>query len=122
MSTRASGIVTAIAALVFALGLPVTAAAQQQPQAPADITDSDLQSFAEAAAEVQALRQEWRPRLEAAEDEAEAAELQQQANMQMIAAVENSGITVDAYNQIAMAIQQNPELGEQVEEYMSELQ
>ena len=93
---------------------PLALAQQQQApqQAAADIevSDNQLQSFADAQGSLSEIQQDYSGQMENVEDPKKANELRQQANAEMIEAVKDSGLTVEAFNQIAQAVQNNPEL------------
>ena len=109
----------ALAAAVLALGMSAPALAQGSELPPASqITDDDLQSFAAAATQVQSLMDEWQPLIESAETPEEAATVGQQAQAELVMAVENEGLTVETYNHIAQLAQVDPEIQSKVQEYM----
>ncbi|WP_416138374.1 DUF4168 domain-containing protein [Halomonas sp. HK25] len=95
------------------------AAAPEQPQASApamDISDQQLQQFADASEEIVVISQEYTERLQAAEDEPAQQEVQMEANDKMVEAVEDSGLDVDTFNAIGQAVQQDPELMQRVQD------
>ncbi len=73
-------------------------------------TDTQVEGFAEAMADVQSLNEEFGPRVTAETDATAQATLQQEMNTRMTAAVEESGLTAQEYNQIAAAAQTDAEL------------
>ncbi|WP_241546844.1 DUF4168 domain-containing protein [Thiohalobacter thiocyanaticus] len=101
-------------------------AGQQQGQPPAaqqpggaaapqvDLSDQQVSQFKAAFDEISTIRQAYADELQNAEDPNKARELQQQAQSEMVEAVEDSGLSVQDYNRIAGAIQQDPELRSQV--------
>lgn len=95
------------------------AAAPEQPQAAApatDFTDEQLEQFAEVSQEIVVISEEYTERLQAAQDEAAQQEVQMEANDKMVEAVEEGGLDVDTFNAIGMAVQQDPELMQRVQE------
>lgn len=119
-----------ITTLMLTLGLTVTGAAvaqqdntgQQQRNMPnmqqqeqIDVTDAQLQKFADAQTQVQTIQEDFSGRLEGVEDQEKAYELQVEANKKMTSAVKDAGLDVQTYNQIAMAVQNDPELKSQLE-------
>jgi hypothetical protein len=95
------------------------AAAPEQPQAAApamDFSDEQLQQFAEVSQEIVVISEEYTQRLQAAEGEAAQQEVQMEANDKMVEAVEDGGLDVDTFNAIGMAVQQDPELMQRVQE------
>lgn len=113
-------------AALLSLGLAATAQAQQdsaanaeQPQATApaqDFSDQQLQQFADASQEIAVISQEYTQQLQSAEDEKAQQDVRQEANDEMVKAVQNSGLEVDTFNAIGQAIQQDPELMQRVQE------
>jgi len=112
----------AAALLAFALAAPLPAAAQtesdQPPVAAEDLSDAQLESFAAAAVEVSEITEQLQMQAQGVEDEAELMELQEQANTQMVAAVEEEGLTIEEYNMIFQVAQVDPELNERLVEMM----
>lgn len=88
---------------------------QQQPQS-VDVTDRDLEQFAEAEQGVREVQETYSERLQSIDDPQEQQELQQKANEEMRAAVTDAGLDVQTYNEISMAIQQDPELRQRYDE------
>lgn len=82
--------------------------AQQQPTK--DVSDEELQQFADAQAELAKIQQEYSQKLQNVEDPERATSLQRQANEEMKTAVKDVGLNVQSFNEIAMAIQNSPEL------------
>jgi hypothetical protein len=93
---------------------------QPQPPAPGqapgttEVSDEQIEQFAEAYSEVAQLRDSYTQQIVQAEDPDRATELQQEANEKMIEAVEDKGLTVGEYNMIAEAMDRDPELQERV--------
>lgn len=102
---------------------PQQAPAEMQQSVP-DISESDIESFADAYVHVQQLNQEYTAKLQAAEDENAATELQQEGQEKMRDAITDSGLTLEEYRQIANAANQSPEvqqrLGEAIEAAVGE--
>ncbi|WP_163559890.1 DUF4168 domain-containing protein [Halomonas sp. NO4] len=93
------------------------AATQQQPSVSAeDISDQQLQQFADASQEIAVISQEYTQRLQEAEDEQTQQEVRMEANDKMVEVVEDSGLDVDTFNAIGQAIQQDPEMMQRVQE------
>lgn len=94
---------------------------------PADITAQEvpdreeLETFTEAYVEIGELRAEMSSALEAAESAEEANALQQQANEQMMAVLEEKDMTVERYGTITTILNSNEELRADFEEIYIEL-
>lgn len=87
----------------------------QQQQAQQDFSEHELEAFAEAQPAIESISEEYASRLNEVEDPQKAAELRQEVNQEMVAAVTDTGIDVGTYNAIAQAMTQDPELAERVE-------
>lgn len=89
----------------------VTAEASQT-----DVSSAEVESFAAAMVDVQEIGQEWTQRMQETDDQEELSQMQQEAQEEMIGAIENHGMTVEEYNEIATAAQQDPELAQEIEQ------
>lgn len=93
---------------------PQTAIPAQATQA-ADYSESDLESFVDAAMKVMALRQTYQVQLQAADTEDQQRALVQQAQQEMKQAiVQTSGIDVPTYTAIGEAAQADKALSERI--------
>jgi hypothetical protein len=112
----------AFAFAAFALAAPLPATAQmeggQPPIAAEDLSTSQLESFAAAAVRVGEITDQLQAQAQGVEDQAELIRLQEQANMEMAAAVEDEGLTVDEYNMIFQVAQVDPEVNAMLLEMM----
>jgi hypothetical protein len=107
----------ALAIAAFALAAPAPAAAQaatEQPLPPQDLSQSQLESFAAAATRVGEITEQLQVEAQGVESEEELAQLQEQAHLEMINAVENEGLTVEEYNMIFQVAQVDPEVNAMV--------
>jgi len=97
------------------------AAGSAWAQAQAEFTDEQLESFVVAAVAVQELIREWNPRIEGAENAEQAAELREQANTELVEAVNGTdGITLEQYQEIGEAAQSDPDLASRIQEIHQE--
>ncbi len=96
-------------AVVVALGVAgvaTPAVAQDAAPAPApeqnliEPTEEQLEAFVSAFIEVNQIATRYTPQIQAAATEEEAQQIQQQAELEMIAAVEDTVLTVDIYTSI----------------------
>ncbi len=79
------------------------------------LTEEKLDSFVDAALDVQGVTEDFAPRAEAAETDAERQELAEEANTAIRGAIEETpGITIEEYVAIGQAAQQNPELAQRI--------
>ena len=114
---------TSLFALFMAAGASLASAQEaSQPQAPqaapamqaSDISDKKLEKFADSLGEIMEIRQDFTAKLEKTGDPAEAQQLQQQANEKMMETVENNNLSIEEYNAINHAVQNNPQLRDKV--------
>jgi len=126
MSERTSHALAIALALVAALTLGsmnglAQNAQQNQQTAPVEISNEDLQAFASASLEVQEISQQAKAQMASAEGSSEQEAVQQQAMEQMREAVQQSGLSVDRYNQIYQIAQADPQVASRIREYMVHL-
>ncbi|HLU20675.1 MAG TPA: DUF4168 domain-containing protein [Pusillimonas sp.] len=114
-------ITTACSAAVLALGVAAPSIAQQTPapaatqQAPVSYSDSQLEKFVAASKKVAVISQEYTPKLQATTDDATRQEVYREADEKMVQVVRDEGMTVEEFNGINQAIQQDPALMERVQ-------
>lgn len=83
-----------------------------QGQQPMNITDAQLQEFAEAQATVGQIQSKFQAQAQAVETQEEMQMIQQQASEQLAQAIQRTDLSVQEYNQIANAVQTDPQLRE----------
>ena len=98
-----------------AQGAPQGAPAGQMGGAQAEISEDDLQKFAEADSAVSEIRDDFSQRLSKAENQEEAQSLQMEAQEKMVEAVQSEGLEIPKYNEIATRLQSDPELQQRVQ-------
>ena len=110
----------ALAALAYVTPAPVAAQTEAEPPVvnPQDISQTQLESFVAAATRVGEITDQLQSEAQGIEDQAELAALQQQANVEMVAAVEQQGLTVEEYNMIFQVAQVDPEVNATLMEMM----
>lgn len=107
-------------AMMFALMIGLgSAAAVTAQEMDAEFTEQQLELFVEVQTDIDEIRTEYSARLATVEDPADAAALQEEAGQLMVDAVEEIGLEVATYNNIAFAIQNDPELLERVQSMMN---
>jgi transcription initiation factor IIF auxiliary subunit len=123
MTKLNSRISASLLALFMAAGASqAMAQAASQPQAPqaapavqaADISDKKLEKFADSLGEIMEIREDFTAKLEQTGDPAEAQQLQQEANQKMMETVENNDLSIEEYNAINQAVQNDPQLRDKV--------
>ncbi|HLS41736.1 MAG TPA: DUF4168 domain-containing protein, partial [Paenalcaligenes sp.] len=80
---------------------------------------TQLNNYAKAAKRVSDVVAEYQPKLEGAQDDNSRQQLLSEADAKMVSEVEGSGMSVQEYNGISVAIQQDPQLRQQVEEMVA---
>ncbi|MFN4263160.1 MAG: DUF4168 domain-containing protein [Thioalkalivibrionaceae bacterium] len=114
------------AATLLALGLmsgaayaqtaaPEGATGMDAPAAQVALTEQTIDTFVDAFVEVTKVRETYTERMADAADEEAAFELQNEAQEAMIEAVEGAGMSVQEYNEVAMALQNDPQQMEVVQ-------
>lgn len=124
---------TRIAAYAAALGLATALSAAPalaedygydtpppQEQQAVPVSEAKLDQFVTALNEVHSIRNEAAEELEATTDPQDAQQVQQKAQQQMIEAVEEAGLTIEEYNQIATMMSSDPELQERISARLEE--
>lgn len=101
-------------------GAPMTQ--QAAPSAPAAITPSDaqLEKFAGASQKVAVLAEEYRPKLQAASDDDARRSIYREADEKMVKVVRADGLSVDEFNGIGQAVQQDPKLQQKLRSMVGE--
>ena len=114
---------TYLAAIVASLTLSAAALAQQsapqpQTQTPAvaqqqttvELTDANLLKFSVAMDAIQQVGAKYESKFKAAETPEQAQQVQQEAQGEMVKAVQSAGLTAEQYNAIAQQAQQDEAL------------
>ncbi|MCK9514164.1 MAG: DUF4168 domain-containing protein [Pigmentiphaga sp.] len=90
---------------------PAQTPAPVQPIAPAvQPSDAQLQKFVLASQKVAAVAEEYQPKLQASPDDGTREQMMREADEKMVQLVMADGLTVDEYNGIGAAVQQDPQL------------
>jgi Domain of unknown function (DUF4168) len=99
------------------LALALAASGSAWAQAQSEFSDQQLQSFVVAAIAIDGVIREWNPRIQAAENEEQAAQLREEANAELLETISKTeGITIDEYQEIGQAAQNDPELAARINE------
>lgn len=94
---------------------------QQQYQPPAaqgQVSDAQLQNFVEAQTKVNEIQVEYSEKIQSTQDPKKAQTLQSEAQDKMVKAVDEAGLDVQEYNQIAQQMSRDPALRERIQELM----
>ncbi|MBK5929499.1 hypothetical protein CCR82_02860 [Halochromatium salexigens] len=90
------------------------------PSAPLDVDDATVSEFADAFLSVQEISEDLTEKLSEAPSAEAAQTMQREAQDEMAKSVEDSGISVEQYNDIAVGMRQDPELAERVKTAVNE--
>lgn len=94
-------------------------AMQGEQSAPeTDFNDQELEKFVNAQKGINDVRDEYMEKIESADDQAKAQELQQEANDEMVQVIEGEDMEIETYNSIATAYNSDPETRERIDEMM----
>lgn len=93
---------------------------EESQQPASDFSDEELKQFVDLQDKIGDVREEYVSRIEEADSEDKARELQQEAQTEMVNAIEDAGMSVQDYNAIAVAYNSNPEIQERVDEMAGE--
>jgi hypothetical protein len=104
-----------------AAGLALAVSGSAWAQAQSEFSDQQLESFVVAAIAIDGVIREWNPRIQAAENEEQAAQLREEANAELLETISKAeGITIDEYQEIGQAAQNDPELAARINEIYQE--
>lgn len=108
-------------ATIVALSLAFSAAGAAQAQE--QYEQQKLESFVVAALEINRLVEQWTPRIQGAEDETVAAQMRDEANGELVNAIDQAdGISIDEYREISQAAQADPALMARISEIFEGMQ
>lgn len=119
MSISKPRYLAAMVTAAAAIGLAPAALAQEGDSTGTfadQVDEQQLEAFVVARADVQEIQQDYTARLQSADGDQQAAELQAEAQEKMVSAVEDAGLSVQEFNQIANAAQNDPEVREQIQQ------
>ncbi len=94
----------------------------EQAQDAENFDQQELERFADAYVEVGEIHNEYSQRLEEAADPDQAQEVQQEANDRMVEAIQEKGLEVQDYSEIAAALERDPEMRDEVVTMIEERQ
>lgn len=111
----------AAAAISFGLAAPISHAQSTQaaPAASPEViqpSPKQLDQYAEVAQQVAMVAADYQPKLENAKDDATRQKLMREADDKMVSSVKSGGLSVEEYNGISMAIQQDQALQQQIQQ------
>lgn len=124
-------LIASLATAMLGLGSLVSVSAAQEATSPvpqtesaapaAAVDDGKLKSFAVAFLGVTKVSQTYKPKIEAAQSDADRQTLQKEAGQEMVEAVnEAGGINLEEYNQIIEAAQTDPALAQKINTHITQ--
>ena len=111
-----AGIASGAAMAQSATQPPPASSQPAQVQPIASPSDAQLDKFANASQKVAMVANEYQPRFDAAQDDSSRQQILQEADAKMVQLVRADGLTVEEFNGIGQAVQQDPQLRERVME------
>ena len=87
--------------------------------AASEVTDEQVDAYVNARTRVEEIKAKYNARLDGSESAADMEDLQDSANTEMSVAVTTAGLSIEKYNEIALAVQSDPTLRERVKKAMS---
>lgn len=111
----------AAAAISFGLAAPIAHAQTTQAASSASSeviqpSSQQLDQYAKVAQQVALVAADYQPKVQEAKDDASRQKLMREADEKMVSTVESGGLSVEEYNGISMAIQQDTDLQKQVQQ------
>lgn len=97
-------------------GNPQGSSAYPSPNAPA-MDERNVKQFSKAYSEVQEIQDELSGKLQGTDDQREANAMQQEAQREMLDAVKDRGLSVEAYNAMVSRMHSDPALRKKVNEF-----
>lgn len=94
---------------------------QQPPQAAPDLSEKDLQLFAQASVKVSDISRKWQAEISKTQDPNKMTEMQRQASQEMAEAVREEGLSIKKYNVIFKSLQEDPAIRRKVEKLREEV-
>ena len=83
-----------------------------------DYNDAELKKFIAAQEGITEVREEYIEKIEAADSQEKAQELQMEANDEMVSVIEDAGMDIPTYNAIATAYSSEPKVRNRIEALM----
>ncbi|MCA1939492.1 MAG: DUF4168 domain-containing protein [Caenispirillum bisanense] len=86
----------------------------------ASFSDDQLKSFADAVRDVNDVTREYAAQMQSSGTGGDAADVQREAEKEMIQAIEDNDLSVQQYNQIATAAQNDPHVAQTIRQHLTE--
>jgi hypothetical protein len=94
----------------------------QQQSGQSEVSVDEVVSYAKAQNQIVKIRQKYQTRYSNAKDQAQQQKIVEEMNKEMVAAVQKGGLSVERYNEILTAAQNDPALQQHISEVMQSMQ
>jgi hypothetical protein len=94
----------------------------EQQSGQSEVSVDEIATFAKAQNQVVNIRQKYQTRYSAAEDQEQQQKIVEEMNKEMVAAVQEGGLSVERYNEILTLTQNDPALQQRISEVMQSMQ
>jgi biopolymer transport protein ExbB/TolQ len=94
----------------------------QQQSEQSEVSVDEVVSYAKAQNQVVKVRQKYQTRYANAKDQAQQQKIVEEMNKEMVAAVQKEGLSVERYNEILTAAQNDPALQQRISEVTQKMQ
>lgn len=134
MKHSTSSTLATLATVAATLGLAASSSillAQEQPAQPtpppaaetpqSDVADEDVRKFAEIYVGIEQTRSELSQEMSEAEDQEKAKEIQTRMQDEIVAMIEDQGWSLEQYNKVANAINNDPALRQQAIDHIRQM-
>jgi Domain of unknown function (DUF4168) len=120
MDRRFIASIAAAAALALSSGAFAQQAPQASPQASSQVSDTDLEQFANIYVDLRQTASKYEAQMANVRTEDEARDVQAKLQEESLATVAEHGWTADKYNSVAQAINADPELAQKTLELIDD--
>ncbi|MGH8501017.1 MAG: DUF4168 domain-containing protein [Gammaproteobacteria bacterium] len=95
---------------------------QTQPEAmkPTDVSDEHLEKFANVNVKAHEIQEKYKAQVEGAKTMDDVHNIQKKMNGELVDAIQGEDLSVEEYQQVGMAVQQDPELRQRAIEKINE--
>src|SRR5690554_4707759 len=115
-SISLSVLMTLASSAAFAQGEAQAPTTPQAAPQTVEISEADVDKFNDAKTKIESIRREYSELIQQAEDQQTAIQIQQGAQEKMVEKVQSSGMTVQQFNLIAQATQQDTNIQKHIKD------
>lgn len=106
-------------ATLVSIALSTASATGALAQSAGTYDDATLSQFVDAYVQIAQISESLGSELSSVQDQAQAQAMQEEAQVEMVQAVEDAGLTVAEYNAIAYEVETDPELKQRIDAQMN---